>query len=156
MVRVQLSTGEYETLVTSVPREEITAKEIKELYHARWGIETAFRELKYNLGNFTLLHGKSQFFAEQEIYCAMIMYNFANRIIQNVVIENAQNNVHEYAVNRKMATYLCKEFFRDPWASGKELMERIAKYTEPVRPDRQDERKIKPQSFKGFVYRVSA
>lgn len=156
VVRVQLSTGEYETLVTSVPREEITAEEIKELYHARWGIETAFRELKYNLGNLTLIHGKSQFFAEQEIYCAMIMYNYANRIIQNVVIENAQNNVHEYAVNRKMATYLCKEFFRDPWASGKELMERIAKYTEPVRPDRQDERKIKPQSFKGFVYRVSA
>lgn len=87
---------------------------------------------------------------------AMIMCNFANRIIQNIVIENAQNNVHEYAVNRKMATYLCKEFFRAPWASGKELMERIAKYTEPVRPDRQDERKIKPQSFKGFVYRVSA
>ena len=156
VVRVQLSTGEYETLVTSVPREEITAEEIKELYHARWGIETAFRELKYNLGNLTLLHGKSQAFAEQEIYCAMIMSNFTNRIIQNVVIENAQNNIYEYAVNRKMATYLCKNFFRDPWANGKELMERIAKYTEPVRPDRQDERKIKPQSFKEFVYRISA
>ena len=142
-------------LVTSVSREEITAEEIKELYQARWGIEVAFREIKYNAG-LSLLSGKSQTFAEQQIYCSMIMSNFANRIIQNTVIENAQNNVHEYAVNRKMATYLCKEFFRDPWASGKELMERIAKYTEPVRPDRQDERKIKPQSFKGFVYRVSA
>lgn len=86
----------------------------------------------------------------------MIMSNFANRIVQNVVIENAQDNVHEYAVNSKMAVCLCKEFFRDPWESGKDLMEQIAKYTEPVRPDRQDERKIKPQSFKGFVYRVSA
>ena len=38
VVRIKLSTGEYETLATSLPREEITAEEIKELYHARWGI----------------------------------------------------------------------------------------------------------------------
>lgn len=155
VVRIKLSTGEFETLATSLPRDEITAEEIMELYHSRWGIENAFRELKYNLG-LTLLHGKSEFFAEQEIYCAMIMSNFANRIIQNVVVNNAVNNIYEYKVNSKMAVYLCKEFFRDPWADGKELMEQIAKYTEPIRPDRMDERKIKPQSFKGFVYRVSA
>lgn len=155
VVRIKLSTGEFETHATSLPRDEITAEEIKELYHARWGIENAFRELKYNLG-LTLLHGKSEFFAEQEIYCAMIMSNFANRIMQNVVVNNAVNNIYKYKVNSKMAVYLCKEFFRDPWADGKELMEQIAKYTEPIRPDRMDERKIKPQSFKGFVYRVSA
>ena len=155
VVRVKLNTGEYETLVTSLPREEITAEEIKELYHARWGVEVAFREIKYNLG-LTLLSGRSQNFAEQQIYCSLIMSNFANRLIKNVAVDNAQDNIHEYVVNSKMATYLCKKFFRDPWASGKDLMEQIAKYTEPVRPDRQDERKIKPQSFKGFVYRVSA
>ena len=49
VVRFLLDTGEYETLATSLPRS-ITLSEIKELYHARWGIETAFRELKYGIG----------------------------------------------------------------------------------------------------------
>lgn len=55
IVRFQLETGEYETLATSLPRS-FTLAEIKELYHARWGIETAFRELKYGLG-LVNLHG---------------------------------------------------------------------------------------------------
>lgn len=56
VVRVLLDTGEYETLATSLPRS-FTPSEIKELYHARWGIETAFRELKYGMG-LVNLHGK--------------------------------------------------------------------------------------------------
>lgn len=44
MVPILLDTGEYETLATRLPRS-ITADEIKELYHSRRGIETAFREL---------------------------------------------------------------------------------------------------------------
>lgn len=34
--------------------------EIKELYHARWGIETAFRELKYGIG-LVNLHGIARY-----------------------------------------------------------------------------------------------
>ncbi|MBE6612998.1 MAG: hypothetical protein E7632_10945, partial [Ruminococcaceae bacterium] len=74
VVRFQLNTGVYETLTTSLPREKFTADDLRELYHARWGIETAF----------------------------------------------------------------------------------LAKFVEPVRPDRSDERKIQPKSFRGFVYRVPA
>lgn len=37
VVRVLLDTGEYETLATSLP-QSFTPSEIKELYHARWGI----------------------------------------------------------------------------------------------------------------------
>ena len=60
-----LDTGQYETLVTSLPRS-FTLQEIKELYHARWGIETAFRELKYGFG-LVNLHGKNDDFVNQEI-----------------------------------------------------------------------------------------
>lgn len=44
-----LDTGEYETLVTSLS-PQFTLSDLKELYHARWGIETSFRELKYGIG----------------------------------------------------------------------------------------------------------
>ena len=47
VVRFQLDTGEYETLVTTLPRDKFSLYTLKDLYHMRWGIETSFRELKY-------------------------------------------------------------------------------------------------------------
>ena len=67
VVRVLLDIGEYETLATSLPRT-FTPVEIKELYHARWGIETSFRELKYGIG-LVNLHGKKDDFVKQEVFC---------------------------------------------------------------------------------------
>lgn len=154
VVRFMLSTGEYETLTTNLPKS-FTLQEIKELYHARWGIETAFRELKYSIGLINL-HGKSDEFAKQEIFSSMIMANFCSRIVNQCVLEKKGTNVHEYRVNMKMAVYLCRKFLRTENADGRQLMEDIARYTEAVRPDRADERNIKANSFVGFVYRVAA
>ena len=155
VVRFKLKSGVYETLATSLPREVFSLDDLRELYHARWGIETAFRELKYGIGLINL-HGKSMEFAMQKIYASMIMSNFCARIARQVVMETRMNAVHAYAVNRKMAMYLCKKFLRTPDADGEVLMHEIARFSEPVRPDRSDERKITPKSFPGFVYRVPA
>jgi hypothetical protein len=154
VVRFLLDTGEYETLATSLPRS-ISPAEIKELYHARWGIETAFRELKYGLG-LVNLHGKKDDFVKQEIFAAMTMANFCSRIANEVVIGKNSGNIHEYKVNMTMAIYLCRQFYRTQNADTKKLLQDIARYTEPVRPGRQDKRNIKPKSFVGFIYRVSA
>ncbi len=154
VIRTMLDTGEYETLITSLP-DTISAAEIKELYHARWGIETAFRELKYGLG-LTNLHGKQDDFVRQEIYASMIMANFCNRIAREVVIQQKKSNVHEYAVNGSMAIYLCKKFFRTKGASGQQLMKDVGRYTEPIRPGRRDERNLRAKGFAGFIYRVAA
>ena len=154
VVRFKLSTGEYETLATNLPKS-FTLQEIKELYHARWGIETAFRELKYSIGLINL-HGKGDEFAKQEIFASMIMSNFCSRIVNQCVLEKKETNAHEYRVNMKMAIYLCKKFLRTENADGGQLMEDIARYTEAVRPDRADERNIRAKSFVGFVYRVAA
>lgn len=154
VVRFMLDTGEYETLATSLPRI-FTIDDLKKLYHMRWGIETSFRELKYCIGLINL-HGKSDEFVKQEIYSSLTMYNFCNRITTAVVVEQKDSNKHEYKVNFTMALYLCKEFFRTDSADGEKLMQDIARYTEPVRLGRQDERNIKAKGFSGFTYRVSA
>lgn len=154
VVRFQLETGEYETLATSLPRS-FTLAEIKELYHARWGIETAFRELKYGLG-LVNLHGKKDDFVKQEIFAAMTMSNFCSRIVNEVVLRKNDTNIHEYKVNMNMAIHICRQFFRTKDADERQLLNDIAKYTEPVRPGRRDERNIKAKSFAGFIYRVSA
>lgn len=154
VVRFLLDTGEYETLAMNLPRS-FTLPEIKELYHARWGIETAFRELKYSIGLINL-HGKSDEFAKQEIFASMVMSNLTSRIANQVVLKKRETNIREYKVNMKMAIYLCKKYLRTGDKDGEQLMKDIARYTEAVRPDRADERNIRAKSFVGFVYRVAA
>lgn len=154
VVRFMLDTGEYETVCTSLPNS-FTIDDIKELYHMRWGIETSFRMLKYAVGLINL-HGKCDDFVRQEIYAALTMYNFCNRISNMVVVQQKKSNAYAYKVNLTMAIYLCKQFYRTPNADGEKLIKDIARYTEPVRPGRRDERNIRAKSFAGFTYRVAA
>lgn len=152
--RFLLDNGEFETVATSLPRS-FSLDDIRELYHLRWGIETSFRDLKYTLG-LVNLHGKSDAFAEQEIYASLTAFNFASRVCNEVVVRQPKNGVYAYKVNFKMAVMLCKEHLRTPNTDGEALLKEIARYTVPIRPDRQDERNLKVKGFAGFVYRVAA
>ena len=152
--RFQLDNGEFETVATSLP-QTFTLAEIKELYHKRWGIETSFRDLKYTLGLINL-HGKSDAFAEQEIYASMTAFNYASRVCQEVVIAQPKDGVYAYKVNFKMAVTLCKEHIRTPNADSKQLAEDIARYTVPIRPGRKDQRNLQVKGLSEFVYRVAA
>lgn len=152
--RFLLDNGEFETVATSLP-SSFTLDDIKELYHLRWGLETAFRDWKYTLG-LVNLHGKSDAFAEQEIYASLTAFNFASRVCREVVVHQPKDGVYAYKVNFKMAVMLCKEFLRTPNADGEKFLKEIARYTVPIRPDRQDERNLQVKGFAGFVYRVAA
>lgn len=154
IVRIRLSTGEYETLATSLP-PSFTPDMIRELYHARWGIETAFRELKYNYG-LVNLHSKKDDLVRQEIYAGMIMATLCSRIINSVIIQQSNQRKYDCQVHQKMALFLTKKFFHTPGADGEKLMADIAKYLVPVRPGRSDTRNLKAKGFVGFVYRVAA
>ena len=152
--RFLLDNGEFETVATSLPRS-FSLDDIRELYHLRWGIETSFRDLKYTLG-LVNLHGKSDAFAEQEIYASLTAFNFASRVCNEVVVRQPKNGVYAYKVNFKMAVMLCKEFLRTPNADGETLLKEIARHTVPIRPNRQDERNLRTKGFYGFVYRIAA
>lgn len=155
IVRILLEeTGEYETLATSLP-QSFTPAQIRELYHSRWGVETAFRELKYTCG-LKNLHGRSEEFARQEVYASMLMTNICSRIISSVVVRQPKGSAYQYKVNQKRAMSLCKQFLRTPGADGEKLMRDIARFTEPIRPGRRDTRKLRVKSWEGFVYRVAA
>lgn len=154
IVRFMLDSGQFETIATNLPRD-FTPEDIKALYHSRWEIETAFRNAKYTIG-LTNLHGRSDAFCEQEVYAALIAFNLINRVSRAAVIRQPENGVYAYKVNFKMATTLCREYLRTPSADGEKLLEQIARYSVPIRPDRADQRKIRPKSFAGFVYRVAA
>ena len=155
VVRFLLDSGEYETVVTSLPRKKFSAQEIKDLYHMRWGIETSFRELKYAVG-LVNLHCKKDDLLKQEIFAALIAFNFCSRIANQAVIKNRINAIYEYKVNLTMAIHLCRAFLKNGQRNINTLLLEIGRYTEPIRPGRQDVRKLRKKAFVGFVYRVAA
>ena len=75
VVRVQLITGEYETLFTNLPGDQFPPNAIKELYNLRWGIECAFHHFKSDLSGHVFHHKKLEL-VEQEIWSSFIMYNY--------------------------------------------------------------------------------
>lgn len=155
VVRFMLDTGEYETIVTSLPKSRFSLSDIKKLYHMRWGIETSFRELKYAIGLINL-HCKKEELVEQEIYAAVIMYNYCSRIAANASIKQDSNRIHDYQVDFTMAIHLCKWYYKQYKTDVKRLILDISQYIEPIRPGRHDKRNVKAKRFVGFTYRIAA
>lgn len=155
IVRFKISEDTYETLVTSLNRFEFPIEKLKEIYHLRWGIETSFRELKYAIGlvNF---HAKKVEYIKQEVFARLIMYNFCERITNSVVIKQDANRKWTYQVNFTMGIHICVDFFKhhsnEPPPNIENL---ISNYILPIRPDRQDERKLKAKTAVFFLYRVA-
>lgn len=149
----------YETILTSLDRKKFPLKTIKHLYHLRWGIETSFRVLKYNVGVLNF-HSKKDNAVMQSMWAALIMYNFSMAIAGNVPVENKEDNKYQYAINISMAVFECTNFYSEVYVhappDGSELMRRIASNVEPVRPGRQDERKMRNKGAVIFWYRIAA
>ena len=86
IVRFKISEDSYETVLTNLEIDQYPPQKLKELYAARWGIETSFRDLKYTTGMLDF-HSKKVMCIQQEIYAHLIMYNFAEMITSHVVID---------------------------------------------------------------------
>ena len=80
----------YETILTSLDRKKFPLKTIKYLYHLRWGIETSFRVLKYNVGVLNF-HSKKDNAICQSMWAALTMYNFSMAIAGNIDVEQNDN-----------------------------------------------------------------
>ncbi len=49
VIRIEISEGCYENLITNLPDLDFDIDDFKDLYHLRWDEETSFRDLKYPL-----------------------------------------------------------------------------------------------------------
>ena len=120
----------------------------------RWGVESSFRELKYAVGLLNF-HAKKREYIVQEIFARIIMYNFAEMIISNIVISQADTK-HAYQVNFTVAIYLCRCFLRSAdFLHPPDLETLIRKNILPVRNDRNFMRNIRYKSAVCFNYRIS-
>lgn len=152
IVRFPISADTYETVLTNLDMKSYPAEKLKQLYALRWGIETAFRDLKYTIGMLHF-HSKKVMCIQQEIYAQLIMYNFSEMITSHVVIKKKKRK-HIYKANFAVATHMCRLFYRNKTTSP-DLETIIAKNLVPIRPDRHRDRHLNPRIFRGFLYRVS-
>lgn len=152
LVRIKVEDDVTETLITNLEKSDFTVEELKKMYKIRWGIETAFRELKYNIG-LVSFHSKKADFILQEIYARLIMYNISMIIARRVCIQQ-DNKAYQYQINYAEAIYICKHFIRNK-ESPQNIEALIAQNILPIRPDRQYVRKTKPHSSVSFIYRIA-
>ena len=150
VVRFKLTEDTYETLITNLNQEEFSKEALKELYEMRWGIETAFRELKYAIG-LIHLHAKKRSFIEQELFAKLTMYNFCEMITLNVVLTKKERK-YNYQVNFAVAIHVCCQFFRSSKIPVEELIQRNIL---PVRKGRHSERRTRVKPSVSFMYRVA-
>lgn len=152
IVRFEIGTDRYETILTNLDKDDYPTAELKRLYAARWGIETSFRDLKYTLGMLDF-HSKKVMSIHQEIYAHLIMYNFSEMITSHVVIAKKQRK-YTYKANFSVAVHMCRRFFYER-ASPPDLETIIARNLIPIRPERHRTRNLTAKVFHGFLYRVA-
>lgn len=83
VVRIMLSSGEIETLLTNLPADDYSAADVEYIYKKRRGIEEGWAHLKYDEGMMEE-HSKTPEFILQEIWARLVMYNFDSLVFHNL------------------------------------------------------------------------
>ena len=152
IVRFKISEDSTETLITNLDKDSFPAEELKRLYHLRWGVETAFRQLKYTIG-LSLFQSKKVEYITQEIFARLTMYNFCELITSHVIIQNKRRK-YVYQTNFAAAVHICRQFLRGA-VSPPKVEALIEQQVVPIRPGRSTPRKAKNIKFNGFLYRIA-
>ena len=110
-VRITTPTETTVCLATNIPESLANTDEMAMLYHKRWGIETAFDDLKNKLQieNFT---GSKPVIIEQDVYATGYLYNIMVDIMQDADTERTLDDSdyrHPLQINRNIAIGLMKE-----------------------------------------------
>lgn len=133
IVKVPLSTGEIETLATTLSPEEATPEDLKELYGDRWEIEKDYDLLKNKL-QIEEFSGKKRICIEQDFYSQIVAFNIINeeKIVQERKLKKNKKNVpaEKLKINNNHIVGLIKEnlldlIFAETEKEQDEILDRI-------------------------------
>ena len=149
-VKIELSTGEEEYLLTNLSGEEVSYEEMKELYNLRWQIEINYHMLKESVKIEAITSSKEDLI-KQDIYSQMLVFNILQAFAEDARKEIDQSRYkHEMGINMNMAIGFMKKSYililleEDDDKRGEMidlLSKKIEKYIVPVRPGRAYPRK---------------
>lgn len=153
IVKIKLSEGKYEYLVTNLPANKYSPMIFKALYHMRWAIETSFRHLKYKVG-LNFFHSKKRQFIYQEIFARLIMYNLISLCIRITPVPKPKRGEPKWKKQLSFADGAdkCREFLITKMC-GTTLKSLLQKHQEPIRPDRSAFREVRSQRYQAFSNR---
>ncbi len=152
VIRMEISKGCFENIITNLPDLEFDIEEFKDLYHLRWNEENAIRDLKYPLC-LKALHSKKYEYIVQEVWARAILHNFSSEIITNVEIKK-EDTKYEYQANFAEGFKTCREFLRiHDVGSEFDVEGLIAQNIEPIRPGRTFTRQQRFKLPMSFCYR---
>lgn len=152
VVRFPISENSYEVVLTNLPVEDFPPDVLKELYAARWGIETSFRYLKKNIG-LELVHAKKVESILHEIFARMIVYNFTALIAYQTSIREILGK-YIYKPSFSNAVLICRHLFQEK-ISPLKAEESIARFLTPIRPDRSTPRSSSKTGSVSFNSRLA-
>jgi hypothetical protein len=153
IVRFKVRDELYETVITNLDRAAFSPSKLKTIYRLRWGIETAFRTLKYTLG-LLFFHSKKAEYIAQEIFAKLTMYNFSQWIASSATLR-PKNTRYDQRVNFSQAVQICRHFFLCRNAHPPDVEALILTNPQPVRPGRCFPRNARVKQPASFNYRIS-
>jgi len=156
VLKIELDSGEYEYLITSLfDKEEMKTEYFKQIYFKRWGVETTYDKLKntIEIENFT---GKKSIIIKQDFNISLLINNISTLIIEDAQREIAEemenkNNKYEYKINRNLAIGYVKDRFinilleKDEKTVNKaylKLIKKVKKNKVPIREGRKYSREV--------------
>ena len=154
LIRVLLSTGEIEVLMTSLlDREDYPTADFAALYHVRWGHEEHYKRFKSRI-EIENWSGKSVLSVYQDFFAKIFSLNLSMTLAntaQDIVSVRHADDRHPKQVNIAHALCVLKKavvrvFNRpNPLSLLHTVIATIAATVEPVRPDRSNPRRQGPR-----------
>ena len=149
VLKFPIGDDSFEYIVTNLPKYAFSLQTIKDLYHVRWGIETAFRHLKY-AGNMVHIHSLKQDHVIQEIYGKLTLYNFSSFLASTIDSATKETDRYVYVIDHSKMQKIIIRYLKGLVKNVEGL---IARYLVPIRPDRTFQRNLRRQSADTLNYR---
>lgn len=163
VLKVKLSTGEVETLLTSLNQKELPIRKAGTLYFNRWKVETSYDLLKskLQLENFS---GKTKVAVLQDFYATLFLANLTafatqesdQRIItadQDKQLKHARQANRNRAISKLRDVFLCLLMEADPVVRDRlleDFISDIVRYPVSVVPGRSPQRK-RPRKKRFYI-----
>ena len=151
LIKVKLTTGNQEYLITNLPDRKFRTETVKDLYRQRWQIEVSFLFLKYGV-ELNFFHSIKRPFLNQEIYSKLILYNFISLIVSCVEVPFTGTK-YKYSVSFSDAIYLCRDYLNRN-LSYNNISQLLLLSKTPIRPDRIYPRNIRSQRLRTLQHRA--
>ena len=157
IVCTKIGDGTYEYLLTNLQRNKFSTQDLKELYHIRWTLETAFRYIKYAFC-MVFFHSRKRAFIDQEIYARMIMFNFTS-VLYSLAEKRlgtqkpSPKRKWEQHISFESASGIARKYLKRQM-SNDTIIALLLTYKSPVRPGRKAYRNVKSQTAKSLNNRA--